>query len=330
METKKIINEFKYLVSNIKNHDFDKVALELFRFQAKHNPVYSEYLQFLKTNPEDVKSIYEIPFLPISFFKTHQVKTGEWPTQKIFESSGTTGTTTSKHYVEDIEFYHKIATQIFTDFYSAPNDYIILALLPSYLERDNSSLVSMAKHFIDLTQDHRSGFYLNEFESLKEACVSAESTNKNVLLMGVTFGLLDFAELHTFSSSNITIMETGGMKGRRKEMIRAEVHEELGNSFGQTKIHSEYGMTELLSQAYSHGDGIFEMPSTMRILLRDVNDPFSVSKRTSGGINVIDLANIHSCSFIETQDLGKLHDNKFEVLGRFDNSDIRGCNLMTI
>lgn len=350
-----IRDELKSAVLQLDNaHDFDDLALEVFRFQAEMNPVYNEYLRNLRVNPLKINRIDKIPFLPIQFFKYHKVISENAPTQMIFESSGTTGRhfagrqTTSKHFVSDLPFYEFISHKIFEQFYGHLTDYHILALLPSYLERTNSSLVYMVQSFNYRTFSLESGFYLNNTHELVEklqTLTEKQESHRKVLLIGVTFGLLDLAEsgydlsfLKNFSNK-LVVMETGGMKGRRKELLREEVHEILTKAFYVDKIHSEYGMTELLSQGYSKGDGIFELPNTMRIFLREINDPFKLlptKKLTSadetksrGGINIIDLANIDSCSFIETQDLGQMLDNQtFKVIGRFDNSDVRGCNLM--
>jgi len=340
---------------------FDALALEIFRYQAGNNLVYKNYLECLQIQVDSIKSIEKIPFLPIEFFKTQTVITGDEKTVITFESSGTTGQNTSKHHVKDPDFYVKIAEQIFEKFYGKLADFQIFALLPSYLERTNSSLVYMVEHFIKKSGSVNSGFYLDDYEALAKALKGdrRQETKRNgeipkTLLIGVTFGLLDFVESKTAddpvdlsflkNTDNLIVMETGGMKGRRKELLREEVHEILTKAFHVKNIHSEYGMTELLSQGYSKGDGVFELPVSMKIMLRDVNDPFQyVSNSRSGGINVIDLANVDSCAFIETKDLGSfcsinhepltgnnvtLSVEKFKILGRFDNSDIRGCNLM--
>lgn len=342
--------------------DFDALALEIFRYQAEHNLVYKKYLQCLHIQVDTVDKIEKIPFLPIEFFKTQTVISGEDKTRITFESSGTTGQNTSQHHVQDPEFYLQIAEQIFERFYGKLSDFQIFALLPSYLERTNSSLVYMVEHFIKKTGNPNSGFYLDDYEALAKALAggrrlemgdgknrtsNVEHRASNILLIGVTFGLLDFAESNVNLSflqniDNLIVMETGGMKGRRKELLREEVHEILTKTFNVKTIHSEYGMTELLSQGYSKGEGVFELPVSMKIMLRDVNDPFHyITNSRSGGINVIDLANVDSCCFIETKDLGSWElvtgyqllvtgSPKFRILGRFDNSDIRGCNLMVV
>ena len=310
--------------------DFNALALEIFYFQATENKVYNAYLKHLETRPEEVTSLAEVPYLPIQFFKTHSVLTGEVKPEQVFTSSGTTGANTSQHLVADLGLYEKSFTTSFEQFYGPAKDLCILALLPAYLERKGSSLVYMADQLIHNSGHPDSGFYLNNLEELSEKLNRLKKENHPVLLIGVTFALLDLAESHPMELPNTIIMETGGMKGRRKEMVREEVHIVLKNAFHQSSIHSEYGMTELLSQAWSSGDGIFKAPPWMKIQTREPNDPFSaLSEGKTGGINLIDLANLWSCSFIATQDLGRVYDDgTFEVLGRFDNSDLRGCNLM--
>ena len=308
------------------------MALKVFRFQYENNPVYQEFCDFLKVEKGNVKSLEQIPFLPIQFFKSHEVLSNSNPIQETFVSSGTTGIITSKHLVTDVSLYESSYKNAFSEFYGNIEDYAVLALLPSYLEREGSSLIYMVKDLITLSNNENSGFYLNDYDALIAKLNDLDASGQNVLLIGVTYALLDLIELHNFQLKNTIIMETGGMKGKRKEMIREELHEILCKGFGVTSIHSEYGMTELLSQAYSLGNGIFECPNWMNILIRDTEDALTyVSTHKTGGINVIDLANINSCSFIATQDLGKKYpNNSFEVLGRFDSSDIRGCNLMVI
>ena len=311
---------------------FEKMALKVFRFQYENNPVYQEFCDFLKVEKGNVKSLEQIPFLPIQFFKSHEVLSNPNPIQETFVSSGTTGMITSKHLVTDVSLYESSYKNAFSEFYGNIEDYAVLALLPSYLEREGSSLIYMVKDLIALSNNGNSGFYLNDYDALIVKLSDLDASGQNVLLIGVTYALLDLIEKQNFQLKNTIIMETGGMKGKRKEMIREELHEILCNGFGVTSIHSEYGMTELLSQAYSLGDGIFECPNWMSILIRDTEDALTyVSTHKTGGINVIDLANINSCSFIATQDLGKKYaNNSFEILGRFDSSDIRGCNLMVI
>ena len=284
----------------------------------------------LRKSPENGKHITEIPFLPIEFFKSKEVLSTIDPIQTTFTSSGTTGIITSKHHVTDLSFYEASFRSAFSKFYGNIEDYAVLALLPSYLEREGSSLIYMAKDFIEGSNHPDSGFYLHNYKELAQKLIQLDSDGQNVLLLGVTYALLDMIELQKFELKNTIVMETGGMKGKRKEMIREELHTLLTDGFGVHKIHSEYGMTELLSQAYSFGDGVFECPPWMDILIRDTEDPLSlIETEKTGGINIIDLANINSCSFIATQDLGKKYNNAtFEVLGRFDNADVRGCNLM--
>lgn len=310
--------------------DFSSLALKIFRFQYNNNLVYKQFVDALGVNPVHVDRIEKIPFLPIEFFKSHRVTTGSFQEETIFISSGTTGMQTSKHYVKSLALYEKSVLKGFRLFFGEPSDYVFLALLPSYLERDGSSLVHMAKKLTEWTDDPRSGFYLYDYQKLAKALSELEKEMKKVLLLGVTYALLDLAGQFPISFPDLILMETGGMKGNRKEMVREELHSRLTTAFGVKKIFSEYGMTELLSQAYSKGEGRFDMPPWMHILIRDVNDPGSIlPKGKSGGINVIDLANVYSCSFIATQDLGKiLPGGGFKVLGRFDNSDIRGCNLL--
>jgi len=322
---------FKELLTGTQSFGFEALALEIFRFQAQENPVYKQYLQYLNIKPEAVFSLEKIPFLPIEFFKTQKVKTGIFDPETTFKSSGTTQQQRSQHFVADLPFYLKNAEQIFEQFYGKLTDFVFLALLPSYLEQGESSLVAMVDHFIKRSGQQEQGFYLNQLDDLKNDIKNAQKSGKKVMLFGVTYALLDLAEtIGNADFLEVIIMETGGMKGRRKEMIREELHEVLKAAFKVENIHSEYGMTELLSQAYSSGNGIFQTPKTMKILLRDLNDPFEINPNLrSGGINVIDLANIDSCCFIETKDIGKVHaGGTFEVLGRFDNSDIRGCNLL--
>ena len=311
---------------------FEKIALKVFRFQYENNSVYRDFCDFLKLEKSSVKSLQQIPFLPIQFFKSHEVVSSTNPAQEIFTSSGTTGMITSKHLVTDVTLYEQSYRNAFSEFYGNIEDYAVLALLPSYLERKGSSLIYMVNDLIQLSNNTNSGFYLNNYDELTSKLIELDSGGQNVLLIGVTYALLDLIEQQNFQLQNTIVMETGGMKGKRKEIIREELHEILCKGFGVSNIHSEYGMTELLSQAYSLGNGIFECPNWMQILIRDTEDALSyVSTGKTGGINVIDLANINSCSFIATQDLGKKYPNhSFEVLGRFDNSDIRGCNLMVI
>lgn len=311
---------------------FEKLALKTFRHQYDCNPVYRNWCELMQKDKQTVKKIADIPFLPISFFKTHSIITGDSPVATTFSSSGTTGITTSQHHVTDLSLYEASYLNGFAQFYGNIENYTVLALLPSYLEREGSSLIYMVKDLIHKSNKVDSGFYLHNYDDLIQTLLRLEAAGENVLLIGVTYALLDLIELQKFQLNHTFIMETGGMKGKRKELIREEMHDLLTKGFGVSSIHSEYGMTELLSQAYSLGDGIFECPPWMQIHLRDTEDALSyVANGKTGGINVIDLANYNSCSFIATQDLGKKYDNgSFEVLGRFDASDIRGCNLMVI
>jgi phenylacetate-coenzyme A ligase PaaK-like adenylate-forming protein len=313
-------------------NEFNTLVLEVFKFQFENNAVYRSFCDLLYKHPSAIQRIEDIPFLPIQFFKSHHVLSSNGPIEDTFSSSGTTGSLTSKHYVTDLSIYEKSFRQGFQNFYGSIKDYTILALLPNYLERKGSSLVYMVNDMIEHSQQPESGFYLDNINELKETLIALDSEGKKIMLIGVSFALLDLVELHQFRLKHTIVMETGGMKGRRKEMVREELHAVLKSGFGVSKIHSEYGMTELLSQAYSLGDGIFRCPDWMRILTRDPEDALTLQKtKKTGGINVIDLANINSCSFIATQDLGRVHDNStFEIIGRFDSSDIRGCNLMVL
>ena len=308
------------------------MALKVFRFEYENNIVYREFCVFLNTDVHKVKTLQQIPFLPIQFFKSHNVVSNSGAIQQIFTSSGTTRMTTSKHLVTNVSLYEQSYRKAFSEFYGNIEDYTVLALLPSYLERAGSSLIYMVTDLIKLSNNENSGFYLHNYDELISKLIQFDNARQNVILIGVTYALLDLIEKQKFKLKNTIIIETGGMKGKRKEMIREELHEILCAGFGVESINSEYGMTELLSQAYSLGNGIFECPPWMHIEIRDTEDAMSyVKPGKTGGINVIDLANINSCSFIATQDLGKKYpNNSFEVLGRFDNSDIRGCNLMVI
>jgi len=310
---------------------FEKMALEIFRFQAHECPVYSQYIKLLGTDLQDVDSIIKIPFLPVSFFRDHLVLSGGGEPEKIFLSSGTTGMRQSRHAVKSLALYDESLTRTFRLFYGDPSQYAIMGLLPSYLERGGSSLIYMVKKLIDLSGNTNGGFFLDDFDALLKAVGEARRAKLKILLFGVTFALVDLAEKHACDLSDVIIMETGGMKGRRHEMVREELHGILKTAFNVRSVHSEYGMTELLSQSYSKGDGLFNTPPWMKVLIRDSHDPSShtTEASTSGGISIIDLANIWSCSFIATSDIGVINDrDSFEVLGRFDNSDIRGCSLM--
>lgn len=323
----------KEQIFNIQSEqDFKKVALEVFKHQFNNNKVYRSFCDLLYVHPSDVNSIEEIPFLPIQFFKNRKVLSSTNKVEETFTSSGTTGSLTSKHFVTDVSLYKESYLKGFSHFYDNIQDYVVLALLPNYLERKGSSLVYMVDDLIAKSQNSKSGFYLNNTKELTKNLIELDKSGQKVLLIGVSFALLDLIEQHQFFLKNTIVMETGGMKGRRKELVRDELHTLLAEGFGVEKINSEYGMTELLSQAYSKGKGVFNTPPWMKILIRDTEDALTIlPKGKSGGINVIDLANYNSCSFIATQDLGKLTDNaSFEVIGRFDNSDIRGCNLMVL
>lgn len=309
--------------------DFEHKALEVFQFQAENNPVYRDFIKNLRIHPKKVNSIADIPFLPISFFKSHEILTGKQLAQIYFTSSGTTGSTTSRHPVAGVSVYEQSFRTGFETFYGPISDYTLLALLPNYSEREGSSLIYMMDDLMQQAQPD-SGYYLYNHQELAQKLQQLKLTGKKVILIGVTYALLDFIENHQIQYPELIVMETGGMKGKRREMVREELHEILCKGFGVSDIHSEYGMTELLSQAYSKGKGIFDCPPWMGVYIRDTNDPFQILEADrTGGINIIDLANIHSCSFIATQDLGRKNtDGSFEVLGRFDHSDIRGCNLM--
>lgn len=313
--------------------DFEKVALRVFQHQYINNPVYQRFCNLLGIVRSSVKHSDHIPYLPIEFFKQKKILSSLAPVQQIFTSSGTTGSITSKHYVTDLTIYENSFRKGFQHFYGNIKEYTVLALLPSYLERKGSSLVYMADTLIKDSEQPDSDFYLDDIEALVNTLHKLKELKKKTLLIGVTFALLDIIEKHNLQLNDyIIIMETGGMKGKRKEMIRSELHQELIKGFNVTKIHSEYGMTELLSQAYSKGDGIFYCPPWMKVITRDPEDALThLTMGKTGGINVIDLANINTCSFIATQDLGKTYTNgSFEILGRFDHSDIRGCNLMAL
>lgn len=313
--------------------NFKVLTFELFKHQYTNCKIYREFCGYLKKNPGNTSRIQDIPFLPIEFFKKFKVLSNSQPIQKIFESSGTTGQITSKHYITDIDLYEKNINQIFESQYGDIQDYAILALLPSYLERKGSSLVYMVNKLIKKTRHPDSGFFLGDLKDLKHKLEKLESKNQQTLLIGVSFALLDFIEQYPMKLKHTIVMETGGMKGRRKEITREELHKTLSKGFGLKHIHSEYGMTELLSQAYSKGQGVFDLPQTMDILVRDPEDPLNIFKKynKTGGLNIIDLTNVNSCAFIATQDLGqKVKKNQVKILGRFDNSDIRGCSLLTI
>lgn len=324
------IVEFKKELFNSDDHSFADRAMLLFNYQAENNDVYREFLQYLDITPSAVRSYSDIPFLPIELFRSRKILTGNVDTEVYFESSGTTSEINSRHYIADNKLYIDSLIRCFELFYGDVKNYCILALLPSYIERQNSSLVAMCNQLIHVSKQTNNGFYLNDWEQLISAIQSNEENNITTLLIGVSFALMEFAEKYSISLKNTIIMETGGMKGRRKEITRQELHAMLKNAFGLNTIHSEYGMTELLSQAYSKKNGLFQTPPWMKVFVRDTEDPFKIlAENKTGCLNIIDLANIHSCAFIATHDLGKTNeDGSFEVLGRFDNSEIRGCNLM--
>ena len=323
----------KDLIFNITSEaSFNAAALAVFKHQFEHNSVYRSFCDLLYKHPSEVKRVQQIPFLPIQFFKSHTIVSNSKSAEATFTSSGTTGSIVSKHFVSDLEIYKQSFRRGFKSFYGAIEEYTVLALLPSYLEREGSSLVYMANDMITQSNQPESGFYLHDLEALKNTLLKLEAKRQKTLLIGVSYALLDLIEAHSFKLKHTTVMETGGMKGQRKELVKSELHTILKEGFGVDKIHSEYGMTELLSQAYSYGDGVFKTPAWMKILTRDPEDALSIQPiGKSGGVNIIDLANINSCAFIATQDLGKIHSNgTFEILGRFDESDIRGCNLMVL
>ena len=325
-----MINDVQKIFSIRDDADFEQGAIEIFRHQAIHCAVYQEFLNALAIQPETVKHTSEIPFLPISFFKTHRVISTLQPAQIEFSSSATTGSVQSIHAVANISIYEQSFLEAFHRFYGAPENYCFLALLPAYQERTGSSLIYMVDKLISLSTHPESGYFLYDHDRLHATLQSLKAMGKKTILIGVTYALLDFIADFSPEFPDLIVMETGGMKGRRREIIREELHEILCKGFGVEKIHSEYGMTELLSQAYSLGDGQFRCPPWMQVRMRDINDPFSpVPHGRTGGMNIIDLANVNSCSFIATQDMGRITANgNFEVLGRFDNADIRGCNLL--
>lgn len=326
------IQQFRNTLPELTPLTFDEQALQLFRYQAENNPTYKEFISYLKITPNTIKSVNDIPFMPIEFFKSHPIKCGHWEADTIFTSSGTTGNETSKHEISSLPFYLSNTKVIFEEKYAPIKEFVVLALLPAYLERKGSGLISMTNHFIELNTSPHSGFYLYNHKELFEQLVQLKEKGQKTLLIGVTFGLLDFTENYSIHFPELIVMETGGMKGRKEEITRPEVHQLLKKAFKTEHIHSEYGMTELQSQAYSKGNGLFDCPNWMKVLIRETDDPLTLAKTgKSGGINIIDLANTDTCAFIATQDVGKLHsNNQFEVLGRFDHSDTRGCNLMIV
>lgn len=315
--------------------DFEKAAIRQFHFQYEKSPVYRSFCEQMRIDKDQIRKSHQIPFLPISFFKTHKVQTTQFIPECIFESSGTTGSTSSRHLIKDIAVYEKSFFTHFHSFYGSPKNYCILALLPSYQQKGNSSLVYMVKRLMEVSGHETNHFYLNNVEALYDALLKNEKNAQKTLLIGVTYALLDFADAFPFPLQHTIVMETGGMKGRKKEQVRSEVHQQLLEKFRLQQIHSEYGMTELLSQAYSTGSGLFRSPPWMQVFIREEDDPRVVIHNPetpkSGALNIIDLANVYSCSFIATEDVGKLYpDGRFEVLGRIDNSDIRGCSLLAV
>jgi len=331
-------NDFEQNIFDFNNYPFEALALDIFRFQYQQNAVYQQYVNNLGVGWEEVANLSQIPFLPISFFKTHPIRTTNFEPEIVFESSGTTATGNSRHEVKKKVLYERSFVTAFEQFYGPVEDWCIIGLLPSYLERQHSSLVLMVDALVKMSGHQQSGFYLYEHEKLYKTLNGLEADGRKTLLIGVSFALLDFAEKYSMHLKHTVVMETGGMKGRRKELTRPELHDFLGAKLGLTRVHSEYGMTELLSQGYSSGHGIFRSPPWMRVAVREEDDPLSMTwhdqmknETSNGVINVIDLANLYSCSFIATEDMGKIHsDGSFEVLGRMDNSDVRGCSLMVL
>lgn len=311
---------------------FENHALGLFEYQYEQNSVYRSYCDLINVNPSEIKKVADLPFLPIQFFKTHNLNTAEDPPERTFASSKTTGQTAALHPVNSLQLYTKSFEKGFAYFYGNIEDYVLLALLPSYLERGDSSLVYMADQLIKKTKHPDSGFYLDDWEALRFKVNKLENAGQKTILLGVSFALLEGAEKYSWNLKHTIVMETGGMKGMRKEWVRSALHQKLKEAYGVDQIHSEYGMTELLSQAYAKENGLFHCPPWMRVMTRSVEDPFALVKPTqSGALNIIDLANIDSCAFLATQDLGKAYqDGSFEVLGRFDHAEIRGCNLMVL
>lgn len=312
------------------SQEFEKFSIQIFNQQFEKNTIYREFCRLTGKNPSNIKSSFEIPFLPIQFFKTHKIISSNQPIQKTFHSSGTTKDNLSKHHITDLKLYEDCFLKIFMDFYGHPSKYNIIALLPTYLENKNSSLIYMVNKLIEKSENKHSGFCLDNYKELKEKLLYLEGEGKKTILFGVSYALLNLIDFHKFKLKKTTIIETGGMKGNRKELIKSELHEILKNGFGVKNINSEYGMTELMSQAYSIHNEKFKSPPWMKIYIRESEDPMNIkTDNKSGGINIIDLANYNSCSFIATDDLGKLDkDGNFEILGRLDNSDQRGCNLL--
>lgn len=335
MSTFKDDKDLRKMIFEVKEHDFEAVALDVFQFQYQNNETYRAYCNHIKLDASQVKSLNQIPFLPIQFFKNKIITSTSFEPQIIFESSGTTGSINSKHYIKDLVIYNESFSKCFELFYGNIEDYCVLGLLPSYLARKNASLVYMVDHLIKKSNNANSGFYLNDFKKLSETILSNENNKQQTLLIGVSFALLDFTDEFQFNLKHTIVMETGGMKGRREEISKEALHQMLKEKFGLENIHSEYGMTELLSQSYSFGNNIFNSPPWKKIMLRSEDDPFEIKsvhhEAITGAVNIIDLANIYSCSFIATDDMGKLHPGgTFEIIGRLENSDIRGCGLMAI
>lgn len=325
-----LLNGLQSSIINLDGKEFDQVALEVFQFQSKHNPVYKTYIRYLGVNSDNINHLDQVPFLPIELFKSNRVVSGNWQPAGVFSSSGTGGTGSSNHYINDFRYYEKISLDIFQRFYGSVEDYHIMALMPSYLERQGSSLVHMLNYFIQKSNSNHSNFYLRNYQQLTSKINSlVHSSERQIMLWGVSFALLDLAERGKINLADAIIIETGGMKGEREEIIREDLHNRLKDAFGCDQIQSEYGMAELTSQAYTV-DGRFHTPPWMSVMIRDIHDPLDkMPAGKVGGINVIDLANIHSCAFIETQDLGEVDEQgTFQILGRIDNSDVRGCNLM--
>ncbi len=312
--------------------EFDTLAMEVFQHQFYYNAVYREFCEHIRVSERQVKEIRDIPYLPVSLFKSRRIISDSHRESVVFTSSGTTGVSPSRHFVSDLSLYRTSFHKTFEYFYGPVPDYCFLALLPSYLNREGSSLVFMVNELIMLSRHPDSGFYLDDYDTLAQNLKKLEDEGQQVILIGVSYALLELVSKYKFQLKNTLVMETGGMKGRGPELIREELHLRLGDGFGVGRIHSEYGMTEMLSQAYSKGDGSYKTPPWLKVIVRDPDDPFDLKRQDrTGGINIIDLANLHSCSFLATQDLGRVHDDgSFEVIGRFDHSDIRGCNLMAL
>jgi hypothetical protein len=320
----------KTKIKEVNKETFEEVALSVFRYQQQNNPLYHEFIKLLGVSPELVTKTEQIPFLPIQFFKSHEIKTGKWKSELVFTSSGTTKKNKSKHHIRSCAWYEECALSAFEEQYHSVEDYVFLALLPSYLEREGSSLVYMVKQFIKKSRHSSSGFYLYNTKELMNMLMKCMKKEQKVILIGVSYAMLDYADEYPMTLNKVILMETGGMKGKRKELLKEQIHYKLKEAFRQDSIHSEYGMTELLSQAYSKGKGIFLPCRKMQVLIRETTDPMHIlSDNKTGGINVIDLANIDSCSFIATDDLGRSYQNgTFSLHGRFDSGELRGCNLL--